>query len=230
MITDPEKVKDIKNKIIEQEHLERDTKCENRHKAANAKPLKLPKNSERKPKSNYPSRSKPRVPHEKSERRTEYKPGDALSICGFQKDGVSKKKKFGLKHPPESKHKQNEMGDELVLWSQQTQSLQIEDFAILCGISPRRFFLVANYNDYFKECLDIARHNIGSKIFHGVANREIDKSLPSHVYPLYNQQYHDYLQAKEDRKAQASTQVQTVEIPAAQSSELVPDHTTNEET
>lgn len=227
-ITDPEEVKKIMNRISEQEHMERDTKFENSQKASHTRTRSLPKNSERKPNREYPAKSSYQNTHEKGKRRTEYEPGTALSRCGFAKDGVSKRKKFGLKYPPESKRKQNDMAEELVAWSEQTDSLQIEDFPILCGISPMRFFQVAHKNAYFQECLDIARHNIGSRLFHGVAHREIDKSLPSHVYPLYNQQYNDYLHSRDERKAQHATahaQIQTVEIPSAPSTDMVPERT-----
>lgn len=205
MVTDPERVKHIKKQIQKQKEIDSHERSQNRAKRKNYKKTYhgMAKNSKRKQSSNSPL---------KSDVRSEYEPGYLFSETGSRKDGVSKVRRYGLRYVPTSRPKIEELATEMVYWAHTTDSMQIEDFPILCGLSPKRFFGLADQNEYFEQCLDTAKHIMSSKIFHNVASGDIEKSLPSKVYPVYNERYRSYL--SEQNKEQQTSAVQAIKIPA----------------
>lgn len=120
------------------------------------------------------------------------------------------------RHPDEVK----KLADQLTAWSLSVESFYIEEFPLLNNYSVKRFFNLANQDDYFASALDNAKHLIGMRRESAAA-----KSNPQ-IYMKYIATYNDRYREYEDRKlaAQSGTsdyKLITVEKEKMPSSDLV---------
>lgn len=223
-ITNPEQVKRIKRQIEEQEHMYRDTQAENRRKAGDTN-QELPENSERKPKSNYRSRSgraeKKLQKKEKQKRR-----GTEFTV-------EAQKNSFIMKSMPKDKGKQNNIADDMVRWfHEHPDELLLTSYPLACGIPPTQFRAKRHHNEYFANAIDyvealLAQRKMDRIMYfkeYGISST----SLLEKRFPVYDREYREYQQERDERKSQQTTvaaQIQTVEIPSAPSSDMVPEHT-----
>lgn len=96
--------------------------------------------------------------------------------------------KYGVKRPPIDHKEQNALGDELIAWAREEGSVAIEDFPLGKNISPKRFFGCAKYNEYFRECVEIARGLIGSRLFKGALSDDYNQAVIMKTLPRYNEE------------------------------------------
>ncbi len=94
------------------------------------------------------------------------------------------------RHPDEIK----KLADQLTAWSLYVESFFIEEFPLLNNYSVKRFFNLANQDDYFANALDNAKHVIGIRRESAAA-----KSNPQ-IYMKYIATYNDRYREYEDRK------------------------------
>lgn len=227
-ITNPEQVKRIKRLIEEQEHMYRDTKSENRRKAGDTS-TKLPKNSERKPKSNYASR--PNRTEKKLQKKKKQKRRGAEFTVSATSAPVS------MKSMPEDKNKQNNIADDMIRWfHEHPDELLLSSYPLACGVPPTYFRQTRHHNTYFANAIDYVEALLAQRKMdrityfkkYGINNT----SLLEKRFPVYDREYREYQQERDERKAQqttVATQIQTVEIPSTPSSEMVPEHTVDSE-
>lgn len=113
-----------------------------------------------------------------------------------------------LSKPPKDEASQNKLGDALREWVKSEDVFAIEDFPISLSMSPNRFYKLAETNEYFADCLDIARKTIGSRLQRGWRERTLDKDYVLRILLLYNDEYKkitlDKMRVIEDSKAQAT--------------------------
>ena len=98
-----------------------------------------------------------------------------------------------LINPPKTIKAQNDLADEFVEWSYRNDSFAIEDFPLSKKMSPTYFYALAFQNEYFLHALDIAKHNIGSRLMSCWRNKTLDREYALKMFPLYNKKYKEYL-------------------------------------
>ncbi len=127
-----------------------------------------------------------------------------------------------LFRPPEDTKTQNELGDELLQWAMLPESRHVGLFAIFKGINPYKFRKLAESNEHFASCLDMAEYIIGSRLIDGAQSRKEDGNVNMKLLPMYNR---DYKQLIDDQKkseaARIATQVNVI-TEAIPDSNLVP--------
>lgn len=110
------------------------------------------------------------------------------------------------------------LGDELMVWSEDEDVYSIEDFPLSKSMSPNKFYKIADTNDYFAGCLDVALQTIGSRLQRGWRDKTLDREYVMRILPLYNIQFKDLVLfrhklAEENRNAALSGNVFHVNIP-----------------
>lgn len=101
--------------------------------------------------------------------------------------------KYGkLAKPPRDESEIIQLADELAKWSTQNTSLIWEDFPLSKGMSPYRFQLLADGNEYFAEALEYAKAVIGSRMQKGAFEKILPSDIVLKLLPLYNRGYRDW--------------------------------------
>jgi hypothetical protein len=59
-------------------------------------------------------------------------------------------------------HNKEELGDKLVEWAKLPDSVNLNAFCGIIGVSPPQIYVFAKQSVYFKECLDLARSYLAS--------------------------------------------------------------------
>jgi hypothetical protein len=109
------------------------------------------------------------------------------------------------------------LGDMLVKWSQQSKSVDIDDFARLHNFPPYYFSTKwLGENEYFAECFQKALYNVGERR-HAML-KDSEKYL-MRTLPLYDLRLQDL--DKQDKDQQRNQNI-TVEMKAFPSSDRVP--------
>lgn len=102
-------------------------------------------------------------------------------------------KKYLLGRPPTSEKEINALAYEMLEWCFTDDAEVIEDFPIMKGITPSRFWKLADSNELFAEALEIALEAIGSKLQKGARNRKWDRESIFKVFSQYNGKYKEQL-------------------------------------
>jgi hypothetical protein len=154
-----------------------------------------------------------------------------LPACGLEASGIPaagekaltiERKWDHLSPVPVERGPQNELGmhmlDEIYSGRYSDPGL----FAISLGYNPYKFKLIAESNEYFKDCLEIANYIIGQKLIEKARNREEDGNVNMKLLPRYDKEYRqmvEELKAKEGARAAAATMIYVERVP---DSPLVP--------
>jgi hypothetical protein len=104
-----------------------------------------------------------------------------------------KPKFFGLQRAPTEEWEQNNLAKDLLDWAQTEEARDIQDFATSRNMSPYRFDRIKLKNDYFAECMEVARSLIGSRMREAARTRKEDGNVIMKLLPLYDQEYRDLL-------------------------------------
>jgi hypothetical protein len=59
---------------------------------------------------------------------------------------------------------QNQIGRDLMEWAETDEARLLDSFPLKRGYSPRRFYKMAESNEFFAECLEYAKARLGEKI------------------------------------------------------------------
>lgn len=96
-----------------------------------------------------------------------------------------------LKVCPRDPDDQNKLGDELVEWIKNTETCVLSDFPLSRSFGPSRFYKIADYNEYFADCLDYARHKIASRLQHGWEDKTLEREYAVRWLPIYDEKFRD---------------------------------------
>jgi hypothetical protein len=115
-----------------------------------------------------------------------------------------------LKECPHDQASQDRLGNELVDWVVNTYTLTLSEFPLSKSYGPSRFYKMANYNEYFADCLDFARHMIAVRLQKGWEDKTLEKDYVKTWLPIYDEGYRDIVMQRhkiteESRNAVAST-------------------------
>ena len=159
-------------------------------------------------------------------------PASGMPASGKPASGIPKnehkplniqKKYFGLNNPPTEEWEQNQLGVELLEWAQTDEARNIHDFATARHINPYKLNKLCARNEYFEDCMAIARSLIGSRMTELARTREEDGSVNMKLLPLYNHEYRDMIeQAKKLAEGAPATSF-VIHGMAVESSSLVPE-------
>jgi hypothetical protein len=95
-------------------------------------------------------------------------------------------------------------------------------FAISLGLNPYQFKLMAETNEFFKDCLERANYLIGQQLIRAARSRQEDGRVNMALLMRYDKEYRqmmEELKAKEGARAAAATVVYVEKVP---DSPLVP--------
>ncbi len=132
------------------------------------------------------------------------------SVIPFVKD-CSKKGPFLTRIPIEKEY-QDDLGREMLMWVRSDDVFSLEDFPISKCMSPTQFYRIAETNDYFEECLDIALMTIGSRLQRAWRERMLEKQYVLSILPLYNSLYRRLVLEKHKITEETRTSGNTFQI------------------
>lgn len=137
--------------------------------------------------------------------------GEASGIPAAGERGLSIRKKWdGLAEVPRDVGIQNKLG---MLLLEAVSSGEVQDtgmFAIENGLNPYKFHHMADENEYFSDCLQMARYIIGAKMVENARSRKEDGSVNMRLLGLYNLDYRKMVE--EFKQSEASKAAATVVI------------------
>ena len=107
---------------------------------------------------------------------------------------------------------QNNLGSDLLAWSNTDAAEAIEQFPLNLKMSPYRFYDIAITNPYFADCLDAARAAIGFRRERNARTRKEDSATIMKMQPLYNKEYKSLSLEKSSAEAtKVGTVIQVIE-------------------
>lgn len=128
-----------------------------------------------------------------------------------------------LKDVPSDKPEQNNLGTELIEWARHEEAEAIEQFPLLKGFNPYKFYDIALNNTYFADCLDAAMAAIGFRRERNARTRKEDATTIMKMQPLYNKQYRALSMEKSQAEAtKVGTVIQVIESKIPES-DMVPE-------
>lgn len=134
-----------------------------------------------------------------------------------------------LYRPPEALEEQNKLGTALLEWSKGDDARDIGIFAIKMGINPYRMKKLAETNEYFADCLQMAKYLIGSRMVDAARTREEDGNVNMKLLPLYNQDYKEMIEQQKQAEGAKVATLFNVVMEKIPSSNLVPELPKREE-
>lgn len=138
----------------------------------------------------------------------------------FAASRIEKPKLFPIEVPTDQAH-QNSLADEFLRWAHTDENaIAMEQFPIAKCMSPRRFFKVAQYNDYFAQVVEIVQSVIVCRLQKVWFADHTKGNFARTMLSVYWPEYRDILRQKNDAlKEGQRIIVQTEPIP---SSDIVP--------
>jgi hypothetical protein len=129
---------------------------------------------------------------------------------------------------------QNALADEMLVYVDETQILDLDKFPNKLKMSPYRFYKVAESNEYFAEALECAQYIISARIKDGWIHKDFDSKACSELLPEYNQAYRDWVCSKVTMAIQARNQANktgnlTVVMDSVQTTAVVPERQKEDE-
>lgn len=99
--------------------------------------------------------------------------------------------KYNLARPPKDTTAIRKLAQQLLEWVRFDDALRIEQFPILMGYTPSRFFKLAEIDEDFEQSLEIAKEVIGIRLQLLAQERKADWGMVMKLLPLYNKAYRD---------------------------------------
>lgn len=135
---------------------------------------------------------------------------------------IEKEKPLYLVQIPTDPVAQNNLGSDLLEWSNKPEAEAIEQFPLSRRMNPYKFYDIALVNPYFSDCLEAARASIGFRREKNARTRVEDSTTIMKMQPLYNKNYRDLALQKANAEAtKVGTIIQVVES-AIPGSDMVP--------
>lgn len=91
---------------------------------------------------------------------------------------------------------QNKLANEMVEWVIKTNTYCLANFPLLKSYAPSKFYKIANYNEYFADCLDFARYMIASRLQQSWEDKTVDRDYAKLWLAIYDEQYRDITMQK----------------------------------
>lgn len=138
-------------------------------------------------------------------------PASGMPASGMEASGIPavgenklniKKKWDNLYRPPEDVEDQNSLADRLLEWAKCEDSRNIKVFFIHQGINPYRAGKLAETNEYFASCLQMAKVLIGARMTEAAQTRKEDGNVNMKLLPMYDEEYKQLVD--QQRQAEAS--------------------------
>jgi hypothetical protein len=120
-----------------------------------------------------------------------------------------KRKYEHLSETPSDRAEQNKLGMYLLEEIHAGSCNDTGMFAISLGLNPYKFHHMADDNEFFRDCLEIARYCIGNQLKERARTREEDGNVNMKLLPLYDQ---DYKRMVEELKTKEAARVATQSI------------------
>lgn len=120
--------------------------------------------------------------------------------------------KYNLARPPKDTATIRKLAAQLLEWVRFDDALRIEQFPILMGYTPSRFFKLAENDEVFAESLEIAREVIGVRLQLLAQERKVDWGMIIKILPLYNKAFRDMQNERWERMAKSATGSETSPI------------------
>lgn len=123
---------------------------------------------------------------------------------------------------PLDKPQQNNLATELIGWARHEEAEAIEQFPLLKGFNPYKFYDIALNNEYFADCLDAAMSAIGFRRERNARTRKEDATTIMKMQPLYNKQFRALSMEKSSAEStKVGTVIQVIETKVPES-DMVP--------
>ncbi len=115
------------------------------------------------------------------------------------------------------------LADDLLVFAQQENSLDINSFPLGLLINPATFAEFSQHSEYFSSAYDTALRLIGARLKRLVYEGAIDRHLALEMLPLYDPEYRKWLiSLKQKDETAGQTKIITVMIPEYPDSGRVP--------
>lgn len=125
---------------------------------------------------------------------------------------------YNLKRPPVDPKEIKKLGNDLVKWCADDDSLILEEFAIQEGIAPSHFRRLMNKHKYFAECYEFAKAAVAAR-----RERIVGKDLFKAMHSYYHEDWGSYLDARKEKENEKGSQSITVITQPAERTDIVPD-------
>lgn len=129
----------------------------------------------------------------------------------------AKKNKIIFAKLPETEKEFKKMSDDLVEWSREDTSLELNEFPLNLGITPTKFVGLIKLNNYFAEAYEFALEMIGNRIERLAKQGKIDRSFALAILPIYKPSYKKWLlqlKHKEEEEAKGLAKYVVVKMPS----------------
>lgn len=115
---------------------------------------------------------------------------------------------------PKDPVEQNKLGEEMVHWVFNTPTYVLEEFPISLHMAPSYFYRMAETNDYFANCLNLARMVIAARLQNEWRAKNIEREYALRLLPLYHEEFKEFTLSKIMRDSQGKELARlTVVIP-----------------
>lgn len=114
--------------------------------------------------------------------------------------------------PPSEKKEQDELANEMLRFISDENVLTLDSFPISKSMAPKYFYKLANKNDYFDLCLDLARSILSDRLIYGWHHGRFQKDFVLRMLPLYNEEYKEMTMQKFKITEQARHQPAVINV------------------
>lgn len=148
-----------------------------------------------------------------SEKRSSAKPRVKSSDNNLLRDQAVRARAY-IRITPKNAAEQNRLGEEMVHWVFNTHTYALEEFPISLHMAPSYFYRMAETNDYFAHCLNLARMVIAARLQNEWRTKNIEREYALRLLPLYHEEFKEFTLAKIMRDSQGKELARlTVVIP-----------------
>ena len=160
------------------------------------------------------AKSNPKVPVVKDTRRP----------IEYITDGIR-----GLGRPPKGEKERKELLEEFIQWSFNTDSFEIEDFALSKRINPYRFHKLRHEDPIYEDIFELAKYAFASRLKKAA---RLDSKVYSDQYvlkflPIYDREYREWIVSQVTKGIEANSKINIV-MQSIPSSTLVPERKSND--
>jgi len=101
----------------------------------------------------------------------------------------------GIK-PPRDKKAQDELANEMLRFVNNDTVLTLDSFPVSKSMAPTHFYKLADDNDYFALCLELAKATLSDRLIYGWHHGRFQKDFVLRILPFYNKEYKEMTMQK----------------------------------
>jgi len=98
--------------------------------------------------------------------------------------------------PPRDKKSQDELGNEMLRFMAHENVLTLDSFPVSKSMAPTHLYKLAEDNDYFALCLELAKTILSDRLIYGWHHGRFQKDFVLRMLPLYNKEYKEITMQK----------------------------------